>query len=93
MSVSTYSREVQACVDSILSDVVKDTKSERKEDSPVTTPSSGLPVKRASRPSKGKQIKPSGHVVMFEHYNQNVDDVDVADFQNWFQRGYKPHNK
>ncbi|CAA3010184.1 sentrin-specific protease 1-like [Olea europaea subsp. europaea] len=60
-------------------------------------------MKRAPRPAKalqspyivveGKQIKPSGHVVPFKHYNQNVDDLDVADFQNWFQRGYKPHNK
>ncbi|CAA3006579.1 Hypothetical predicted protein [Olea europaea subsp. europaea] len=98
MSVSTYSKELQARVDSIISDVVKDTKSERKEDSPVIAPSSSLPVKSAPRLAKalqspyvvteGKQIKPSGHVVLFEHYNQNVDDLDIANFQNWFQRGY-----
>ncbi|CAA2980398.1 Hypothetical predicted protein [Olea europaea subsp. europaea] len=78
-SVSTYSREVQARVDSVISDIVKDTKSETKEDSPVTAPSSGLPVKRAPRLAKapqssyvvaeGKQIERSGHVVLFEHYN------------------------
>ncbi|CAA3020545.1 Hypothetical predicted protein [Olea europaea subsp. europaea] len=97
------SREVQALVDSIISDVMKDNESETKEGLLVTAPSSGLSMKRAPRPAKalqypyvvaeGKQIKSSGHVVLFEHYNQNVDDVDVADFQNWFQQGYKPHNK
>ncbi|CAA2967581.1 Hypothetical predicted protein [Olea europaea subsp. europaea] len=62
------------------------------ENSPEVAPSSGLPVKRAPKLAKAlqspyvvdevKQMKSSGNVVVFEHYNQNVDDADVDDFQN-----------
>jgi hypothetical protein len=61
-----------------------------------------LPVKRAPKLAKAlqspyaievQQIKPQGNVLVFEKYNQSADDCDVGDFQNWFQRGYKPHNK
>lgn len=94
--------DVQAHVDSIISNVLKETESAANEASLVHPPSSGLPVKRAPRPAKAlqspyaievKQTKAQGKVVVFEKYNQNVDDCDVSDFQNWFQRGYKPNNK
>lgn len=65
--------------------------------SPVPTPCSWLPIKRALRPAKafqskyivdeGKQIKFSGNIVPTQYYNRYVD------FQNWFQRGYKTQNK
>ncbi|CAA2986562.1 Hypothetical predicted protein [Olea europaea subsp. europaea] len=72
------------------------------QESHISASSSGLPVKRAYRPTKalqspyvreGKQIKHSSNVVIFQHYNQSADHVNIADFQNWFQRGYNPHNK
>ncbi|CAA2967203.1 Hypothetical predicted protein [Olea europaea subsp. europaea] len=60
---------------------------------PKAAPSSGLSLKKAQKPVKAlqssyvvdevKQMKLSRNVVVFEHYNQNVDDVDVVDFQNW----------
>ncbi|CAA3022530.1 Hypothetical predicted protein [Olea europaea subsp. europaea] len=70
--------------------------------SPISVPSSRLPVKRAPRQAKalqspyvheGKQIKHPSNVVIFLHYNQSADHADIADFQSWFQRGYKPYNK
>ncbi|CAA2966003.1 Hypothetical predicted protein [Olea europaea subsp. europaea] len=66
-------------------------------------PSYGLPVKRFPKPTMAlqspyvvdqvKQMKSSGNVVVFEQYNQHADDIDIANFQNWFQRGNKSHNK
>ncbi|CAA2994336.1 Hypothetical predicted protein [Olea europaea subsp. europaea] len=101
--VAKASKEVDRQVESVIADVLKDTECFQQEHSPEAAPSSGLPVKRAPKPAKAlqspyvadkmKQMKSSGNVVVFEHYNQNVQDADVADFQNWFQRGYKPHNK
>ncbi|CAA2985858.1 Hypothetical predicted protein [Olea europaea subsp. europaea] len=97
------SKEVKVQVESVISNVLKDAECIEQEHSPEAAPSSGLPVKRAPKPTKAlqspyiademKQMKSSGNVVVFEHYNENVQDADVADFQNWFQRGYKPHNK
>ncbi|CAA2989613.1 Hypothetical predicted protein [Olea europaea subsp. europaea] len=127
----TKSEKVETYVESVVYDVLKNTKSAEKvvspdnsiryvnyctlhvtashspyqinmKESPVSAPSSRLPVKRAPRPAKaiqspyvheGKQIKHSSNVIIFQHYNQSADHADIADFQNWFQRGYKPHNK
>ncbi|CAA3011718.1 Hypothetical predicted protein [Olea europaea subsp. europaea] len=101
--VAKISKEVEVQVESVIADVLKDTECFQQEHSPEAAPSFGLPVKRAPKPAKAlqslyvadkmKQMKSSGNIVVFEHYNQNVQDADVADFQNWFQRGYKPHNK
>ncbi|CAA2982106.1 sentrin-specific protease 1-like [Olea europaea subsp. europaea] len=98
----TKSKKVEMYVASVVYDVLKDTESAEKVESPVSAQSSGLPVKRAPRPAKalqspyvheGKQNKHSNNVVIFQHYNQSVDHADIADFQSWFQRGYKPNNK
>ncbi|CAA3012895.1 Hypothetical predicted protein [Olea europaea subsp. europaea] len=98
----TKLKKVEMYVASVVHDVLKDTKSTKRVESPVSALSSGLPVKMAHRPAKalqslyvhkGKQNKHSNNVVIFQHYNQSVDHVDIADFQSWFQRGYKPHNK
>ncbi|CAA3021920.1 Hypothetical predicted protein [Olea europaea subsp. europaea] len=101
--VAKTSKEVEVQVDLVISNVLKDTECIEQDHSPEVAPSSGLPMKRAPKPAKAlqslyvvdevKQMKSSGNVVVFEHYNQYVDDADIADFQNWFQRGYKPHNK
>ncbi|CAA2980506.1 Hypothetical predicted protein [Olea europaea subsp. europaea] len=119
LSKAVKSKDVEAHVDMIISDVLEETESAEQEiitnknliflhDYRNKTAThivhiSGLPIKRASRPAKalqspyvvveGKQTKPSGDVVLLQNYTQHVDDADVADFQNWFQRGYKPHNK
>ncbi|CAA2954705.1 Hypothetical predicted protein [Olea europaea subsp. europaea] len=91
--VAKTSKEVEVQVESVIVDVLKDTECFQQEHSPEATPSSGLPVKRAPKPAKAlqspyvademKQMKSSGNIVVFEHYNQNVQDADVADFQNW----------
>ncbi|CAA2982721.1 Hypothetical predicted protein [Olea europaea subsp. europaea] len=101
--VAKTSKEVEVQLELVIADVLKDTECFQQEHSPEAAPSSGLPAKRAPKPAKAlqspyvsdkmKQIKSSENVVVFEHYNQNLQDADVADFQNWFQRGYKPHNK
>ncbi|CAA3003736.1 Hypothetical predicted protein [Olea europaea subsp. europaea] len=127
----TKSKKMETYVESVVYDVLKDTKSAEKvvspdnsvryvnyctlhvtashspyqinmQESPVSSPCSGLSVKRAPRQAKalqslhvheGKQIKHSSNVVIFQHYNQSANHADIANFQNWFQRGYKPHNK
>ncbi|CAA2993000.1 Hypothetical predicted protein [Olea europaea subsp. europaea] len=91
--VAKTSKEVEVQVDSIISTVSKETECIEQDHSLEAAPSSGLPMKRASKPAKAlqspyvvdevKQMKSSGNLVVFEHYNQNVDDADVADFQNW----------
>ncbi|CAA3026557.1 Hypothetical predicted protein [Olea europaea subsp. europaea] len=91
--VAKTSKEVEVQVKSVISDVLKDTECFEQEHSPEATPSSVLPVKRAPKSAKAiqspyvademKQMKSSGNVVVFKHYNQNVQDVDVTDFQNW----------
>ncbi|CAA3028004.1 Hypothetical predicted protein [Olea europaea subsp. europaea] len=91
--VAKTSKEVEVQVESVISNVLKDTECIEQDYSPEATPSSRLPVKRAPKPAKAlqfpyvademKQMKSSGNVVVFEHYNQNVQDADVADFQNW----------
>ncbi|CAA2972054.1 Hypothetical predicted protein [Olea europaea subsp. europaea] len=90
--VAKTSKEVEVQVESVISDILKDTECFQQEHSPEAAPSSGLPVKRAPKPAKAlqspyvademKQMISSGNVVVFEHYNQNVQDADVADFQN-----------
>ncbi|CAA3021134.1 Hypothetical predicted protein [Olea europaea subsp. europaea] len=97
--VAKTSKKVEVQVESVISNVLKDTECIEQE----AARSFGLPVKRAPKLAKAlqspyvvdemKQMKSSENVVVFEHYNQNVQDADVADFQNWFQRRYKPHNK
>ncbi|CAA2971131.1 Hypothetical predicted protein [Olea europaea subsp. europaea] len=66
------SKEVEVQVDSIISNL-----------SPEAAPSSRLPMKRTPKPAKAlqspyivdemKQMKSSGNVVVFEHYNQNEE--------------------
>ncbi|CAA2973597.1 Hypothetical predicted protein [Olea europaea subsp. europaea] len=90
--VAKTSKEVEVQVESVISNILKDTECIEQEHSPEAAPSSGLPVKRAPKPAKvlqfpyvaneTKQMKSSGNMVVFEHYNQNVQDADVADFQN-----------
>ncbi|CAA2997389.1 Hypothetical predicted protein [Olea europaea subsp. europaea] len=89
------SKKVETYVASVVYDVLKDTKSAEKVESPVSAPSFGLPVKRAPRPAKalqspyvheGRQDKHSNNVVIFQHYNQSVDHANIANFQSWFQR-------
>ncbi|CAA3032673.1 Hypothetical predicted protein [Olea europaea subsp. europaea] len=90
--VAKISKEVEMQVDSVISNVLKEIECIEQEHSPEVVPSFGLPVKRAPKPAKAlqspyvvdevKQIKSTGNVVVFEHYNQNVDNGDVADFQN-----------
>ncbi|CAA3010051.1 Hypothetical predicted protein [Olea europaea subsp. europaea] len=91
----TKSKKVETYVEYVEYDVLKDTKSAEKVESPISAPSSRLPVKRAPTPAKalqspyvheGKQIKQSNNVVIFQHYNQSADHADIADFQSWFQR-------
>lgn len=72
------------------------------QESSDPAPSFGLSVKSAPKLAKalrspyvvseGKQIKPLEDVVLFQYYNRHAEDTDIADFQNWYQRGYKPHN-
>ncbi|CAA3002390.1 Hypothetical predicted protein [Olea europaea subsp. europaea] len=91
--VAKTSKEIEVQVNSVISNILKDTKCIEQEYSPQAAPSSGLPVKRAPKPAKAlqspyvvdeaKQMKSSRNVVIFEHYNQNVEDADVPDFQNW----------
>ncbi|CAA2999999.1 Hypothetical predicted protein [Olea europaea subsp. europaea] len=91
--VAKASKEVDRQVESVIADVLKDTECFQQEHSPEAAPSSGLPVKRAPKLAKAlqspyvvdkmKQMKSSENIVVFEHYNQNVQDADVADFQNW----------
>ncbi|CAA2988481.1 Hypothetical predicted protein [Olea europaea subsp. europaea] len=59
------------------------------QESPISAPSFGLPVKRAPRQAKalqslyvhdGKQNKHSNIIVIFQHYNQSVDHADIGDF-------------
>ncbi|CAA2990489.1 Hypothetical predicted protein [Olea europaea subsp. europaea] len=86
------SKEVQVHVDSVISNVLNETKSTEQEQLPEAIPSSKLLVKRVPKPVKAlqspyvvdevKQMKSLGNVVVFEHYNQHVEDDDVADFQN-----------
>lgn len=71
--------------------------------SPPSAPSSGLPVKRAPKPTRllqspyvtgaGKQSKHSDDVVVFDIHDKPAVEVDVVAFKNWFNRGYKPRNK
>ncbi|CAA2958512.1 Hypothetical predicted protein [Olea europaea subsp. europaea] len=101
--VAKTSKKVEVQVESVISNVLRDMECIEQEHSPKAAPSSGLPMKRAPKLVKAlqspyvveemKQMKSSGNVVVFKYYNQNVQDADVADFQNWFQRGYKLHNK
>ncbi|CAA2967759.1 Hypothetical predicted protein [Olea europaea subsp. europaea] len=49
------SKKVETYVESVEYDVLKDTKSTEKVESPVSTPSSRLPVKRAPRSAKALQ--------------------------------------
>ncbi|CAA3005081.1 Hypothetical predicted protein [Olea europaea subsp. europaea] len=78
--VAKTSKEVEVQVESVISDVLKDTKCFQQEHSPEAAPSSGLPVKRAPKSAKAlqspyvademKQMKSSGNVVVFEHYKE-----------------------
>ncbi|CAA2987778.1 sentrin-specific protease 1-like [Olea europaea subsp. europaea] len=64
---------------------------------------SELPVKRVSRPARilqspfvvgeGKLFKHDDHVIVFEHFKGDVEEVDRSTFMSWFQRGFKPKNK
>ncbi|CAA2978066.1 Hypothetical predicted protein [Olea europaea subsp. europaea] len=98
-------------VDAIIAGVVKDGKIEEQADvatktvnenqgSPPSAVTSGLPIKRAPKPTwilqspyvtdVGKQIKHSDYAIVFD---KHADEADVVAFQNWFNRGYKPRNK
>ncbi|CAA3026221.1 Hypothetical predicted protein [Olea europaea subsp. europaea] len=70
----TKLKKVETYIVSVVYDVLKDTKSIEKVESPVSAPSYGLPVKRAPRLAKalqspyvheGKQNKHSNNVVIF----------------------------
>ncbi|CAA2961289.1 Hypothetical predicted protein [Olea europaea subsp. europaea] len=50
--VAKTSKEVEVQVESVISDVLKDTKCIEQEHSPEAVPSSGLPMKRAPKPAK-----------------------------------------
>ncbi|CAA2979620.1 Hypothetical predicted protein [Olea europaea subsp. europaea] len=73
---------------------------QQEKGSPRSTPTSGLPIKRAPRPTQilqspyitgaGKQIKHSDDAIIFD---KQANETDVVAFQNWFNRGYKPRNK
>ncbi|CAA3016946.1 Hypothetical predicted protein [Olea europaea subsp. europaea] len=75
--VAKTSKEVEVQVESVISNVLKDTECIEQE----AARSSGLPVKRAPKPAKAlqspyvvdemKQMKSSENVVIFEYYNQN----------------------
>ncbi|CAA2978774.1 Hypothetical predicted protein [Olea europaea subsp. europaea] len=101
-------------VDAIIVSVVKDCEIEEQADvatktvnenqgSPPFAPTSGLPVKRAPKPTRilqspyvtsaGKQIKHSNNAIVFDKHDKHADEADVVAFQNWFNRGYKPRNK
>ncbi|CAA3030246.1 sentrin-specific protease 1-like [Olea europaea subsp. europaea] len=64
---------------------------------------SELPVKRVSRPARilqspfvvgeGKLLKHDDHVIVFEYFKGNIEEVDRSTFISWFQRGFKPKNK
>ncbi|CAA2952174.1 Hypothetical predicted protein [Olea europaea subsp. europaea] len=66
-----------------------------KTGSPPSAPTSGLPVKRAPKPTwilqssyvtgAGKQIKHSNDAIVFD---KHADEADVVAFQNWFNRAY-----
>ncbi|CAA2983395.1 Hypothetical predicted protein [Olea europaea subsp. europaea] len=76
-----------------------------QEGSPTAEPTSELPIKQVLRPSRvlqspfiagherGKLFKHNDNVVVFEDYEDNVDEVDKSAFIGWFQRGYKPKNR
>ncbi|CAA3019873.1 Hypothetical predicted protein [Olea europaea subsp. europaea] len=76
-----------------------------KTDEGSTSPDgrSELPVKWVSRPTrilqspfvvgKGKLFKYDDHVIVFEHFKGDVEEVDKSTFMIWFQRGFKPKNK
>ncbi|CAA2959550.1 Hypothetical predicted protein [Olea europaea subsp. europaea] len=49
------SKEVELQVDSVISNVLKETECIEQEHSPEAAPSSGLPVKRAPKPTKALQ--------------------------------------
>ncbi|CAA3011441.1 Hypothetical predicted protein [Olea europaea subsp. europaea] len=76
--VAKTSKKVEVQVDLVISNVLKETECIEQERAPK-------PVKALQSPyivDEVKQMKSSGNVVVFEHYNQNVDDANVADFQN-----------
>ncbi|CAA3012215.1 sentrin-specific protease 1-like [Olea europaea subsp. europaea] len=64
---------------------------------------SELPVKRVKRPARilkspfvvgeGKLFKHNDHVIVFEHFKGDVEEVDRSTFMSWFQRSFKPKNK
>ncbi|CAA3008817.1 sentrin-specific protease 1-like [Olea europaea subsp. europaea] len=82
-----HSKETQKRVDFIISDVVIATKTVENEGSPTAEPTSELPVKRVLRPSRvlqspfvveqerEKLFKRDDNVVIFEDYEDNVDEV------------------
>ncbi|CAA3004169.1 Hypothetical predicted protein, partial [Olea europaea subsp. europaea] len=101
-------------VDAIIAGVVKDCEIEEQADvatktinedqgSPPSSPTLGLPIKRAPRPIRilqspsitdaGKQIKLSDDAIVFYKHDKKADDADVVAFQNRFNRGYKLRNK
>ncbi|CAA2987590.1 sentrin-specific protease 1-like [Olea europaea subsp. europaea] len=99
------SDKAQERVDSIISDVVTETKTVGNEGSPTSEPTSELPVKWVLRPvrvlqfpfvagwERMKLFKHNDNVVIFEDYKDNVDEVEKSAFMSWFQRAYKPKNK
>ncbi|CAA2968255.1 Hypothetical predicted protein [Olea europaea subsp. europaea] len=85
----TKSKKVETYVESVEYDVLQDTESAEKVESPVSALSFGFPVKRTPGPAKalqspyvhkGKQIKHLSNVIIFQHYNQSADHADIADF-------------
>ncbi|CAA2970423.1 Hypothetical predicted protein [Olea europaea subsp. europaea] len=98
-----HSEDIQKQVDSIISDVLTATKSVHVEESTSPDGRSELPVKRVSRPARilqspfvvgeGKLFKHDDHVIVFEHFKGDIEEVDRSTFVSWFQRGLKPKNK
>ncbi|CAA3026195.1 Hypothetical predicted protein [Olea europaea subsp. europaea] len=64
---------------------------------------SELPIKRVSRPARilqspfvvgeGILFKHDDHVLVFEHFKGDVEEVNRSTFMSWFRRSFKPKNK
>lgn len=68
----------------------------------TTEPTSELSVKQVSRPARilqspfipvERRLFKHDDNVVFENYEDHVEEVDRSAFMNWFQRGYKTKNK
>ncbi|CAA3002687.1 Hypothetical predicted protein [Olea europaea subsp. europaea] len=95
----TQPDDVQKQVDSIISDVLTATKSVQAEGSTSPNGRSELPVKRVSRPARilqspfvvgeGKLFKYDDHVIVFEYFKGDIEEVDRSTFMSKIYRDWK----